>query len=121
MALVESSYLHDSPDHVALDVGLFVGWDEFQGDLGGDRALSGAACGAVVGKEYRRHRTRHGDDVGCVQNVGEIASQSASPVVGRDESANVTASQRGASSRSGIDSRPDSNRHRVAAEHGKRS
>jgi hypothetical protein len=33
----------------------------------------------------------------------------------------VTASQRGASSRSGIDSRPDSNRRRVAAEHGKRS
>ena len=121
MALVESSYLHDSPDHVALDAGLFVGWDEFQGDLGGVRALSGAACGAVVGKEYRRYRTRHGDDVGGVQNVGEIASQSASPVVGRDESANMTASQRGASSRSGTDSCAYSNRRRVAAEPGKPS
>lgn len=125
MVLVARSYSRDYPDHVALDGGLDVALiadsGELHDDLGGDRALFGAVCGAVVGTEHRRHRTSHADGVGCVQNADGIANQNASLDVGRDESASVRASLRGASSRSGADSRADSNRRRVAAERGKPS
>lgn len=125
MVLVARSYSRDYPDHVAHDgarvVALIADSGEYHDDLGGDRALFGAVCGAVVGTEHLRHRTSHGDGVGCVQNADAIANQNASLDVGRDESASVRASLPGASSRSGIDSRADSNRRRVAAARGKPS
>jgi len=107
VVLVARSYSRDYPDHVAHDgarvAALIADSGEYLDDLGGDRALFGAVCGAVVGTEHLRHRTSHGDDVG------------------RDESASVRASLPGASSRSGTDSRADSNRRRVAAARGKPS
>ena len=121
VVLVARSYSRDYPDHVALDAALVADRVELHDNFGGDLALVGAVCGAVVGTEHRRHRTSHGDGVGCVQNADGIANQNASLDVGRDESASVRASLRGASSRSGTDSCADSNRRRVAAEPGKPS
>ena len=82
MVLVARSYSRDYPDHVALDGGLdaalvvarIADSGELHDDLGGDRALFGAVCGAVVGTEHRRHRTSHGDGVGCVQNADATAN-----------------------------------------------
>ena len=121
MVLVARSYSRDYPDHVAPDAALIADRVELHDDFGGDLALVGAVYGAVVGTEYCRHRTSHGDGAGCVQNADGIANQNASLDVGRDESASVRASLHGASSRSGIDSRADSNRRRVAAARGKPS
>ena len=68
--LVAHSYWCDYRDHVALDArldaALIADSGELHDDLGGDRALFGAVCGAVVGTEHRRHRTSHPDGVGCV-------------------------------------------------------
>ena len=78
MVLVARSYSRDNPDHVALDGGLdaalIADSGEYHDNLGGDRALFGAVCGAVVGTEHLRHRTSHCDGVGCVQNADATAN-----------------------------------------------
>ena len=117
MVLVVRSYSRDYPDHVAPDAALIVDRVELHDDFGGDLALFGAVCAAVVGTEYCRHRPGHGDGAGCVQNAEGIANQNAS----RDESASVRVSLRGASSRGGTDSCAASSRRRVAALPGKPS
>ena len=117
MVLVARSYSRDYPDPVAPDAALIADRVELHDNFGGDLALVGAVCGAVVGTEYGRHRSGHGDGAGRVQNADGIANQNAS----RDESASVRVSLRGASSRGGTDSCAASSRRRVAALPGKPS